>query len=295
MNFDSNIGTVTSEARNRRLFGISESLESMDSDNELEREFGIYNEEREFDMNVASNLTLENESKRNDTVLRECMREAEEDASRYIYEEAITAIYLASLPLSEECIEMEKEDLCGKCKEVVNNLYDNGFLNNKSSIDDCKRTSWDDYISKFSTLEKSIALNQVYDDEIVDKDDLSMIAKDTETVVSEDIEFFSETIKDKVMSVIKQERFLAENREEIYNENVNFDNKTLFNGLNVKNYNNLFREDSVIIDKTDTKAIAEIAFKEAVEDYTLIETLNTLGLINSDCDSVERAVKSLYR
>lgn len=288
--------TITSERRNKRLFALEESLSNMKIDSQMEREFNEYNIEKLNESCV--DFTTNNSRERNTRVMRESLREAEEKANKYIYQEAIAEIYIKSLPLSEEYVKLNEDELRNKCNGTVCKLYDNNAIQNHNGNENPNCISFENYLDKFSTLQGSIVKYNVNPEEC-DKSEVECVAVNTSANVSEDVELFSSIIKEKVMNTIQEEKFLASNRKEIFNENHRFDNKTLFNGLNVNAYNQLSLNnnlnESMRMD-TDGKILsnAELAFKEAVEDYTLIETLNTLGLININIDSLNESISRLY-
>jgi len=104
------------------------------------------------------------------------------------------------------------------------------------------------------------------------------------------IDYVSECVKNKVASVVKQEREISKAINESEKE---FEgNDTLFRAIQMENVRMALKEENAT--EINEEVMAK-AFCESIFDYTLMETLNTLRIVNLDSQQLRSGVQRFFK
>lgn len=290
--FDNIYQTTTRQRANERQLKANASLSEAYEEKRMNYEMLQEENERSLDMGIMGNSisSIERRKLREELELEES---ATEESWIKVYQEAIMAIFLESLPLSKETIEAERIHLKSSCNDCITDMYKSGMINNAQLP-----VAFDSYIQKFNTIQTGYK-NYILDQNSQLLSELQESALELDVLVDEDINTFSSLIKGKVLQTIKEEKIFAEHRKELLESIKNYDGKTLFNALNVNAFNKLTEDKERVLEESmnplrNEMSITEIAFLEAIETYTFLETLHTCGLLDYNKDAMEQVVKKLY-
>lgn len=290
--FDNIYQTVTRQKANERQLKVNDALNESYEEKRMKCEMLQEEKERSLDMGIM-NVNISSLERRKLREEAELETSALEESWIKVYQEAIMAIFLESLPLSEETIESERNHLKASCNDCISDMYKAGMMHTAQVP-----VAFDAYIQKFNTIQTGYK-NYILDQNAELLSELQESALELDVIVDEDINIFSKLIKGKVLQTIKEEKIFAEHRKELLESVKNYDGKTLFNALNVNAFNRLTEDKEKCLEESmnplrNDMSINELAFLEAVENYTFLETLHTCGLLDYSKESMERVVKKLY-
>lgn len=212
------------------------------------------------------------------TIAKEKKKKKEFKLESYMICEAFANIVYQAIPLDEDFKEKNRIAITEKASATFKGLCENGVVKEGNYV-------WNNYLE--TVCESLPALKENAGDLI----EVEKILQETEARVKHSGAIIAGIIESKVIGTVKDEKILAENREELMKENKKFNGKSLFNAMSVNNLKMVNSEDKYI--ELPEDKLLDIALAETLVDYTIIESLNTLDLVKFDVDSISKAVKHL--
>ncbi|ALN97946.1 hypothetical protein Bp8pS_267 [Bacillus phage vB_BpuM-BpSp] len=190
----------------------------------------------------------------------------------------IKDLVLESLIIDDEEKSLNEKYIHEQTENVVNFIMENDLFNKNHS----------------STFSSVIDLANLYIEEAF-KDNEGLEPEKYYEGFKEDskkmIFLASGVISDKVLEAFKFEKEFSENiNEEVENVKLS-NNKTLFRSLHLENIKMAMKEEEV---ETVNEDVMERSLGETVLDYTILETLNTLRLVEFNNDSIQRGMKRFF-
>lgn len=208
--------------------------------------------------------------------------------------EAFSELAYSSIPLSEEEENEYGEKIKKLYKESYLNMMEKGILNSKNPS-----IFYEDYVqplvSTFNFIDANI---NNHPDEIVNKLNNASIVMENSDIKNA----IAENVRNKLLTVVKEEKFISNNRTKLISENKRYDGKSLFNGLSVYCYNenkDKFlegKEDGYVLTEEDENNLAESSLFGGTIIYNMLECLHTCNLVEglNNYDTVQKLISSLY-
>lgn len=293
------VGLSSTRKRIKQFTNLAETMTNSKLIEESTRqaEFEEYNAEK---INNLSNARTLKEKSRCKNVKNKKLAES---MKMDILSECFANLVLESLLLDEDYIEEHNERFKTKFKETFTSLVEHNMLAERFS------PLFEDYITPaimaFDTVDSSIEEPKKI---VACVKGIETEMKDTDSTCCEAMNLISETVKDKVLEVIKEEKVFASKREylkETYRKH--YDGTSLFNSINMLNLKEakdeyLKKEDIKDVSSLNEEQIEElnnIALAETIADYTLLEVINTCDLFNQDkvitAEKLKKQVMHLYK
>ena len=290
-------GLSSTKKRNKQFMKLAESFNNTKLINEalLDSETESYDIEKSANYGKAMQ-TLKEKSKRQE----KANRKLSEDLKMDILTECVATLAYDAIMLDEDYKLENKERLIENFSNIFKGLANNGCIKGETS------PLFESYIAPAVSVFPEIDSNIEEPDKIITA--VKSIEDDMDA--SEDKTVITETIRDKVLEVIKEEKLFASKRnflKEAYGKK--FDGSSLFNSLNMHNFmqakNDLllntqdltlekFNQSEKLMTQVNEKALAE-----TICDYTFLETLNTCGLLKENNANVitnaKKAINLLYK
>jgi hypothetical protein len=273
VNIESLIYTPVRKRANKIQGGI-ESILSEKFERETEEKENLL---LERDLSLGVSMVSSRSRDEVNKVMRENLnREHDEKLDNLLLGESFSNIVYNSLPLDESFKEKHKAKITEKASQLIVELKESGLLTEGNHI-------WKNYFG--DVLQSKETLKESADDLIT----IEKVFNETEKQVEPLVKGISSIVEGKIMDTIAKEKVIAENKVELMNENRRFNGNTLFNTINVRNYKNA---NDTFVD-ADKKDVLELALAETIIDFTILESLNTLKLIDFKPESVMNRVKHL--
>lgn len=281
-------GLSSTKKRNQQFMKLAETFNT----NRLINEAIINSEAKSFDAEINANVANAKTLKEKNKCKAKKNKKLCEELKISIISECFASLVYDSIMLDEDFKLPNKERLINKFKETFLGLTEKGFINGTPS------PLYEAYIEPAVSVFPSIDSNIEEPQKII----ASIKTVESDLDASREKLAITETIRDKVLDVIKEEKVFASKRnflKETYRKN--FDGTSLFNSINMYNFKELKNDmlaskDDLTLDhfNSSEKLIEQVnneALAETICDYTLLETLNTCGLIKEDCNIANNAKK----
>lgn len=273
LKIDSLIYTPVRKRANKIQEGI-ESILSEKKEREVESKENLLLE-RDLSLGVSM-VSSRSREEANKTIRESVNREHNEKLDNLLLGECFSSVVYNAIPLDESFKEKYKAKITEKASGVIIELKEQGVLTEGNHI-------WKNYFGDVMLSKDS--LKESADDLIT----IEKIFTETEKMVEPILKGISTIVENKIMDTIAKEKTIAKNKVQLMNENRRFDGNTLFNTINVKNYKNA---SDTFVD-ADKSNVLELALAETIIDFTILESLNTLKLVDFKPEAVMNRVKHL--
>jgi hypothetical protein len=273
LKIDSLIYTPVRKRANKIQEGI-ESILSEKKEREVESKENLLLE-RDLSLGVSM-VSSRSREEANKTIRESVNREHNEKLDNLLLGECFSSVVYNAIPLDESFKEKYKAKITEKASGVIIELKEQGVLTEGNHI-------WKNYFGDVMLSKDS--LKESADDLIT----IEKIFTETEKMVKPILKGISTIVENKIMDTIAKEKTIAKNKVQLMNENRRFDGNTLFNTINVKNYKNA---SDTFVD-ADKSNVLELALAETIIDFTILESLNTLKLVDFKPEAVMNRVKHL--
>lgn len=273
-------GLSSIKKRRELSMRLSETVENIKLMNEAVATTEFEDFQLEKAENISKARTLKERTKGKAKLNRKLCEETKLD----VLAECFTELVISSLVLDEEYVTENHEGLVNKFKEAYKELLNAGYIKTEgvspaftAYITPAVNT-FDDIETSIEEPEKIISVLKVAEQEMKDSEDKITI---------------TESVKEKVMEVIKEEKIFASKRnflkESFYKK---YDGTSLFNALHIHNFNEskrelLMNEADLTLEKlaNDEEKLNELndnVLAETICDYTLLEVLNTCDMLTEN-------------
>lgn len=250
---------------------ISTILEEMSMESKLEKEQKLAEQDFLFESCLESaGLTI---SKTNRELENE-RREREVGLKLETARDLFTSIVYRSLPIEKETLNENKEYVINRTREFFNMLVENNLFR---SVDE--KGAWQQLVEMCSLTSKEIALNDLNESESINK-----LVNNSQIITNEAVSIINRKVED----AIKLEKDLSTFEESL-------DKSSLFRSLCINNYKNVLVENNETENITHSEDRNRITLLESTLDYTLLETLNTLKIIEFTESSLRSNFKYLNK
>ncbi|AMS01295.1 hypothetical protein AR9_g211 [Bacillus phage AR9] len=204
-------------------------------------------------------------------------KQFESQQSKELLEHFLSSVVYNALPLDEDVKKLNKEYMTKQVKGITDNLISNGtFEMVKSTTMQSVMESIEYHIEKMFPVKDN-------------EEDVKIVSESFNKDIKTYVEYVSEVITNKVVNVVKTERDIAVAISE--SESPIKPKDTLFKNLQVQNVKMALKEN----EKTEVdQEILEQAMAESLFDYTLLETLNTLRLVEFDGEQLRKALPRFF-
>ena len=245
---------------------------------ETERNIKVLQENREEkiknDIFIGKKRSL-NEEERNKKALEYQIESYLNENYKDICKNIFSLVVYESLLVDEEIKRKDVSYINEKANEFFDHIFDNKlFLVTEGSI-------YEEICSNVhQKISEKIYLNEQFDDVVIVKEVLNDMDMDKA--------YLTGNIKFKEAACVQNEKKIVSLKEELSSEGIdNNADKTLFRKIFEEKVKEVISETSC----NNTDAIENAALAEALLDYCLIETANTLQIIEFDNISFKRDLK----
>ena len=266
------------ERRKARKFVDYDKLKSADVNVVEEDAFGS----KEAVASIA-NLTEENLHIRKENV-KKTIRENKKSQLAELHSVGLTEIYYRALPLDEDYKTANSKDIKLAAIEFFSTLMENDVID----FSQC-----DNKIVNLIEEQSNIVLSEMKDESV--KNMISSLVDESKEVIH--------IIETKVNSAVTQEYNFNAKRDEFLQENLehmsNEDSRQFKTYVKLKknislieslNRINIKKE---IVDNGSTKIDGDKIFGESIQYYTMLETVHTLKLINTDIETLNENLNNM--
>lgn len=266
--------TKTSQRAFNESNKIAEILSGQEEAKTVLKEEALLNEESQMDRMFS---LANNRSARNKRAVKLERTNFYKENFPSLVEHFLFNVVNEALLLDEEVKNMNKEYMVGQIKEVSQHLVGQGSFDNAESL----------------TMNSVVESIQVHIDQMFESKDNDEGVKAVRQSYVESIEnsvsYVADVVKVKVVEAVKYEKTVAS----FINESEGVKAKdSLFKIIHVENVKNALKEE----EKTEVdEVVLQRALAETIFDYTLLETLNTLRIVNFDVQQLRNGMGRFFK
>lgn len=276
----SSYNTVESRRRNSINNGIMSILSEDIIQKDIKRDELLAESSMQYE-SISESLNLSTISESNASRNRKKVYVQLSELKEKIVNETFNKIIYESLLIDKDQKEFNKEYITEKSIGFFNEL------NNLNVLNIQENSLWFDILENINIIVHEID-NTNINEEVAIHEALELNKRN--------IQIVTETLQYKVTEAIKIERNIAHKNKDLINENgkeylAQKEICSLFKSIQVKNSKEILTENSNV----DMGDLLDLTMMESLLDYTLLETVYTMKLVNMDTLRLNKSIKYIYK